>query len=61
MNRNGNDIRICKGCGKSEDDVILFSIIMPPDIPDKTLLCKQCMVIAVDNSKKKNEAKQRDR
>jgi hypothetical protein len=61
MNNGTDDIvRHCEGCGKSSDDVMLFSIVMPPEIPDRVLLCKSCLNIAVDNSTRKNQAKQNE-
>jgi hypothetical protein len=50
--------RFCSGCGKSETDVILFKIVLPPTIRNPTELCEPCLKIAIDDSKKKGKAAQ---
>jgi hypothetical protein len=48
--------RKCSGCEKSGNGVTLFNIILPPLIKERTDLCKPCLVIAIDASKKKGKA-----
>jgi hypothetical protein len=53
--------RQCSTCGKPESDVGLFNIIMPPLIKERTDLCKPCLVIAIDHSRKKvSESQEND-
>ena len=50
---DGDGKRECAGCGKPASDLGLFSIILPPLIKERTNLCKPCLVIAIDHSRKK--------
>jgi len=45
-----NTNRVCAECQKSESEVVLFSIILPPEIPERTDYCRQCLSIVIDNS-----------
>ena len=47
--------RECAGCGKPETDIILFDIIIPPLITERTFLCEPCLKVAIDASKKKKQ------
>jgi hypothetical protein len=49
--------RQCSGCGKSGNDVMLYDIIFPPLIKDRTDLCSPCLKIAIDSSKKSMKGK----
>jgi hypothetical protein len=50
-------IRVCSECSKPDTEVSLFSVILPPELPDKVLLCRTCLSVVIDNSKEKNKEK----
>jgi hypothetical protein len=50
--------RNCSSCGRSETDVTLFNILLPPLIKERTDLCSPCLKTAIDDSKKSGKASQ---
>jgi hypothetical protein len=50
-----DEIRKCSACDIAETNTVLFDIIIPPLIKERTFLCEPCLSIAKDNSKKKKE------
>lgn len=52
---NSEELRKCSSCDIAESQAILFDIIIPPLIKERTFLSKTCLAVAIDNSKKKKE------
>jgi hypothetical protein len=52
--------RQCSECSKPDTEEPLFLIVMPPEIQERALFCKSCLLLAVDNSKRKNHVKQKE-
>jgi hypothetical protein len=52
------DQQRCSTCDKPNTETALFHILLPPLITERgTYLCKPCLMVAIDNSKKmKREA-----
>jgi hypothetical protein len=43
----------CSTCDKPNTDTALFHILLPPLITERgTYLCRPCLMVAIDNSKK---------
>ena len=45
-------------CERSEIDVALLTIIIPPIIMEKQDLCHDCLALAIDSSRKSGKAAQ---
>jgi hypothetical protein len=46
--------KTCAECGKSQDDSTeLHEIIMPPELPSKTVVCSTCFEMILDNERNK--------
>ncbi len=52
--------RRCVECDISDDQTVLFTIMLPPELPDKVSLCRTCLDQVIDNSKNKNRAKRNE-
>jgi hypothetical protein len=50
--------RYCSNCERSEIDVALLTIILPPIIMEKQDLCHDCLALAIDSSRKSGKAAQ---
>jgi hypothetical protein len=49
--------RRCYSCDKPDSETVLLTIILPPAIMERHDLCPPCLVVAIDDSKKKEKGK----
>jgi hypothetical protein len=53
--------RVCSQCQVEETECLqVITIVLPPTIPKRTDVCRNCLSVLIDNSILKNHAKYRE-